>query len=212
MVVLGITGGIGAGKSRILEILREDYRAFVIQADEVAKRLEEPGQPGLAGLVAQFGSQILCADGSLDRECFAGMIFRDSAMLEQVNAIIHPLTWKAIQTELAAADAKLAAVEAALFDERSRELCEYLVFVDTEQERRIERIMKSRGYTREKCLDIMGSQPDRAAFLKLADFVIDNNGTQEEVRHQIAAMFHQIAERSAAGKITDKKDDTDEIS
>lgn len=213
MVVLGITGGVGAGKSRILEILREEYHALVIQADEVAKKLEEPGQPGLTELVRRFGTGILSPEGSLDRERFAGLIFRDSTMLETVNQIIHPLTWQAIKEQLAAADAELAAVEAALFDERSREICQYLVFVDTEKERRIERLMESRGYSREKCLDIMENQPDRNDFLKLADYVIDNNGTKIQVRQEIARVLDAITKAAMNScKFTDKKDDTDEIS
>lgn len=212
MLVLGITGGVGAGKSRVLDILREEYHALVIEADQVAKKLEEPGQPGLAALVARFGSGILSADGCLDREQFAELIFHDSGMLREVNSIIHPLTWQAIKDQLAASDAELAAVEAALFDERNRDICRYLIFVDTQQERRVERLMKNRGYSREKCLDIMGNQPDREAFLALSDYVIDNNGTKEQVHRQIARMLAEIADISPDRKITDKKDDTDEIS
>lgn len=212
MLVLGITGGVGAGKSRALDILREEYHALVIEADQVAKKLEEPGQPGLAALVARFGSGILSTDGCLDREQFAELIFHDSGMLREVNSIIHPLTWQAIKDQLAASDAELAAVEAALFDERNRDICRYLIFVDTQQERRVERLMKNRGYSREKCLDIMGNQPDREAFLALSDYVIDNNGTKEQVHRQIARMLAEIADISPDRKITDKKDDTDEIS
>lgn len=212
MLVLGITGGVGAGKSRVLDILREEYHALVIEADQVAKKLEEPGQPGLAALVARFGSGILSTDGCLDREQFAELIFHDSGMLREVNSIIHPLTWQAIKDQLAASDAELAAVEAALFDERNRDICRYLIFVDTQQERRVERLMKNRGYSREKCLDIMGNQPDREAFLALSDYVIDNNGTKEQVHRQIARMLAEIADISPDRKITDKKDDTDEIS
>lgn len=185
MRVIGITGGVGAGKSRILDILKEEYGAQVIQADLVAKELEEPGRPGYEKLVETFGRGILSEDGSIDRAAFAGLIFSDEEALRKVNAIIHPMTWQAVKDRVATCRGNLVAVEAALFDERSRETCGELWFVDTSEENRIERLRKNRGYSREKSLDIMENQPSREAFLALADYVIDNNGTVEDVRRQI---------------------------
>ncbi len=166
----------------------------MIQADLVAKELEEPGRPGLEGLVEYFGPGILDQDGRLDRERFAGMIFQDEEALAAVNRIIHPLTWSAIKERVAETGAGLVAVEAALFDEHSREVCQYLVFVDASRENRIKRLMENRGYSREKCLDIMKNQPDREAFLKLADYVIDNNGGLGQVRRQIREMLEEITD------------------
>lgn len=185
MRVIGITGGVGAGKSRILDILKEEFGAHVIQADVVAKELEEPGQPGYKQLLETFGKGILSEDGTIDRTAFAEMIFSDELAIRQVNAIIHPMVWQTVKEQIAKSHAALVAVEAALFDERSREACEELWFVDTSEENRIRRLFKNRGYSREKSLSIMGNQPSRENFLDLADQVIDNNGTPEEVRRQI---------------------------
>lgn len=185
MMVLGLTGGVGAGKSRILELFSNDYGAQVIQADLVARKLEEPGQPGLVGLVSLFGSGILQTDGTLDRKGFADRIFGNPEALKRVNALIHPLTWNEIKRQIRESSANLVVVEAALFDERSREVCQYLLYVDTKDEIRIQRLMENRGYSREKCLDIMKNQADRNGFLELADFVIDNSGSLEESRLQI---------------------------
>ena len=185
MMVLGLTGGVGAGKSRILELFSHDYGAQVIQADLVARKLEEPGQPGLTGLVSLFGTGILQKDGTLDRKGFADRIFGNPEALKRVNALIHPLTWNEIKRQIRESSAELIVVEAALFDERSREVCQYLLYVDTQDEIRIQRLMENRGYSREKCLDIMKNQADRNDFLKLADFVIDNSGSLEESRLQI---------------------------
>lgn len=185
MRVIGITGGVGAGKSRILDILKEEFGAHVIQADVVAKELEEPGQPGYKRLLETFGKGILSEDGTIDRTAFAEMIFSDEEAIRQVNAIIHPMVWQTVKEQIAKSHAALVAVEAALFDERSREACEELWFVDTSEENRIRRLFKNRGYSREKSLGIMGNQPPRETFLGLADQVIDNNGTPEEVRRQI---------------------------
>lgn len=185
MKVIGITGGVGAGKSRILAILQEEYDALLIQADEVAKDLEEPGQPGYERLLAVFGPSLLAEDRTIDRHRLAELIFRDPQALEQVNSIIHPLAWAAIKAQIRDSDANLIAVEAALFDRQSREICTELWYVDTSVENRIRRLMKGRGYDREKCCRMMDSQPSREEFLALADRVIDNNGTLAEVRQQI---------------------------
>lgn len=189
MRVIGITGGVGAGKSRILEILKKEYHAQVIQADIVARELEEPGQPGYQKLVETFGKSILSADGSIDRAVLARLIFSDGEALKAVNAIIHPLAWQAVKDRVAESRADLVAVEAALFDERSREVCGELWFVDTSEENRIRRLHKNRGYSREKSLSIMENQPSREAFLALADCVIDNNGTVSDVKSQIGQIL-----------------------
>lgn len=185
MKVIGITGGVGAGKSRILTILQEEYDARLIQADEVAKDLEEPGQPGYERLLAAFGPSLLAEDQTIDRRRLAELIFYDPRALKQVNDIIHPLTWTAIKAQICDSNANLIAVESALFDRQSREICTELWYVDTSVENRIRRLMESRGYDREKCCRIMDSQPSREEFLALADRVIDNNGTLAEVRQQI---------------------------
>ena len=91
--VVALIGGVGNGKSRVLDILKEDYQAVVIQADEVAKHLEEKGQPGLIKLTEAFGTGILDSEGNLDRAAFAEKIFQNPEALEQVNVIIHPLVW-----------------------------------------------------------------------------------------------------------------------
>lgn len=185
---------MGAGKSRILSILKEEYQAEIIQADEVAKELEEPGQEGYRRLLRLFGKGILANDGTIDRMYLASVIFRDKTALENVNAAIHPLTWDEMQRRVNASQAPLVALEAALFDETSKAMCEELWFVDTSEANRIERLMENRGYSREKCLDIMAKQKDRASFLRLADVVIDNNGSIEAVRCQIADILKKAAE------------------
>lgn len=191
-LVLGITGGVGAGKSRILEILKQEYGARIIQADQVAAALEAPGEPGLLALTELFGTEILDRDGSLDRKAFARRIFTDEKALDMVNQVIHPMTWKKIQEMLEQEPCPVTAVEAALFNEESRSLCRHLVFIDTSEEDRILRLMEGRGYSREKCLDIMKNQPDRAYFLQLSDYVIDNNGSLEAVRSQVRRMMEEV--------------------
>lgn len=194
MKIIGITGGVGAGKSRILTILKEEYGARIIQADQVAKELEEPGREGLRLLTEEFGDGILRPDGSLDRAAFAAFIFRDKAALEKVNELIHPLTWKTIGRMIEESAAPIVAVEAALFTEETKHICQRLWYVDTEDEIRIARLMADRGYSREKCLDIMKNQAGREEFKRISDAVIDNSGTLDEVRRQIALLLQNYSQ------------------
>ncbi len=195
MAVLGITGGVGAGKSRILRILKEVYGARVIQADQIAKELEEPGCPGLTALEKVFGADILDGNGCLDRPAFAQLIFGDPQARETVNQILHPLVWQEIKRRTSEGREELVAVEAALFDERSKQLCEYLIFVDADEKRRSQRLMEHRGYTRTRCIEMINSQPSRTDFLAIADFVIDNNGTVEHVQQQLSRILEEVSRR-----------------
>ena len=195
MKVIGITGGVGSGKSRVLALLEEEFGATVILADEVARQLEEPGQPGLTRLMEYFGREILGEDGHLDRARLAARIFEDPEALEAVNRMIHPLVWQAIRDRIAAVAAplegeqtalpSLVAIESALFDSRTRSLCQEMWLIDTSDENRISRLMAGRGYSREKCLSIIRNQRSREEFLAFCDVVIDNNGSLEQVRQQI---------------------------
>lgn len=191
MKIIGITGGVGAGKSRILDILKSQYQAEIIEADQVARELEEPGREGYQKLIASFGTEILDDTGIIDRKKFAEMIFQDKEALKKVNGMIHPMAWEEIKRQVRASGAELVAVEAALFDEESRSFCDELWYIDTSEENRIARLMENRGYTREKCLDIMKNQRSRQEFLQLADVTIDNNGEAEETARQIAVCLNR---------------------
>lgn len=191
MKIIGITGGVGAGKSRILDILKSQYQAEIIEADQVARELEEPGREGYQKLIASFGTEILDDTGIIDRKKFAEMIFQDKEALKKVNGMIHPMAWEEIKRQVRASGAELVAVEAALFDEESRSFCDELWYIDTSEENRIARLMENRGYTREKCLDIMENQRSRQEFLQLADVTIDNNGEAEETARQIAVCLNR---------------------
>ena len=117
MKVIGITGGVGAGKSRVLALLEEEFGAGIILADEVARQLQEPGQPGFVRLLEYFGDGILGEDGRLDRAGLAARIFRDQEALEAVNRMIHPLVWQTIQKMAADFGRPPAAGETALGDQ-----------------------------------------------------------------------------------------------
>lgn len=185
MRVIGLTGGVGSGKSRILKILQQDWQAEIIQADLVAKQLEEPGGPGYRKLVEALGNGILAASGAIDRHRLAALIFAHEDIRRKVNSIIHPMTWEAIRDRIRHTGKALVAVEAALYDQKADDIYDELWYVYTSKEVRITRLMESRGYSRERILAVMASQPAEEEYRQWSDFVLDNNGTIDEVKKQI---------------------------
>lgn len=182
--VIGLTGGVGSGKSSVLKILKETYGADIIQADLVAAELEEPGREGYLALLKQFGEGILREDRTIDRGRFAALIFADKQALETVNRLIHPMTWARIRELTEESKAELVVVEAALLD-KTGDIYDELWYVYTSEENRIRRLMESRGYSRDKVLSIIANQPSEKEFLQAADAVIDNNGSPQELNVQI---------------------------
>lgn len=189
MRVIGMTGGVGSGKSRILDFLRENYDAWVIQADLVAKELMEPGQDGYVALTVALGRGILQEDQWIDRSRLSQMMFQDEAVIRQVNGIIHPMVWQQIKEQIQQQNAELVVVEAALPGENHSDIYSELWYVYTSEENRIQRLAENRGYSREKSLSMMANQPKEAQFRLLADEVIDNNGSIEETNQQIRAIL-----------------------
>ena len=188
MKVIELTGGVGAGKSRILELLRDRYGAKILKADETARGLQKKGQPGYEKIVNTFGTGILGPDGELDREKLASLIFTDEAAREKINEIIHPLVWKQIHESVRTAREEggaLFVVETAIPDQNPDDIYDEVWYVYTLRECRIRRLMDSRGYSREKCLKMMESQSSEEEFAKAADHMINNNGSMEDVRRQL---------------------------
>lgn len=181
MKILGITGGVGAGKSTVLAWMEEKYRARVIQADQVAHLLQEPGNACYERIVEAFGTQILDKEKRICRSSLASLVFRDGALLERLNAIVHPLVKEYIieemEQERRRGQAPFVVVEAALLlEDRYDLICDEIWYVYADEETRIDRLMKSRGYSREKALGIMQNQMAEEEFRRRCKFVIDNSG------------------------------------
>ncbi len=183
--IIGITGGVGAGKSTVLNILKDEYGAYLILADDVAHTLYEPGTEGYRELVRTLGEDILDTDGKIDRAKLSDLIFGDGTIRETVNGIIHPLTWEAIRREADASDSALVAVESAIFNTAPEGFFDEIWYVAATEENRIKRLEENRGYTREKCLDILAAQDTDEDYRKIAGRIIDNNGDEESVKDQI---------------------------
>ena len=191
--IIGITGGVGAGKSSVLEILKTKYGAKILLADLVAHELMEPGSEGLKRVVDALGNGFLKGDGSVDRKALADLLFRDPQALKKVNSIIHPMVWEYMKSSARESEQSLIVIEAAVFDTAPAGLFDEIWYVYTSEENRIRRLMESRGYTREKGESIIKRQDPEAAYRKMADRVIDNNKTAKETEQQIKEILgHEI--------------------
>ena len=183
--MISLVGGVGSGKSRILELLKEEFGAEVIQADLVARQLEEPGRPGHKALLEAFGQKILGEDGYLRKDLLAALVFGDPEARERINGLIHPLVWDEVRLWALKSKASLVVVESAILSENRDDFFDEVWYVYTLKECRIRRLMDSRGYSREKCLKMMESQSSEEEFAKAADQMINNNGSMEDVRRQL---------------------------
>lgn len=191
MKVISLTGGVGSGKSAVLKLLDEEYGAEVILADLVARQVMEPGESGYEKIIELFGTGFLAPDKSIDRTKMADQVFKDKESVGRVNAVIHPLVWNAIEVKIAASSKTMVVVEAALFDEVHNAMFDEIWYVYTSVEIRIKRLMENRGYTREKCLDIMANQATEETFRSFADRVINNNGSVEDLRGQLTEILKE---------------------
>ena len=179
--IIGITGGVGAGKSSVLAVLKEDFGAKIILADLVAHDLMEPGSEGLKRVTEALGTSFLALDGSVDRKALADVIFRNKDAL------------KTMKEAAEAAEEQLVIIEAAVFDTAPKDLFDELWYVYTTKENRITRLMANRGYSREKCEDIIGRQASEEEYRALCDRVIDNNGDESDIKRQLKEILdHEI--------------------
>ncbi len=190
MVVIGITGGVGAGKSEILKYLKERCNCRIVMADQVAHSLEEPGEKCYDSLVALLGSEVVGADGRIDKQRMAGEIFGDPGTLAKVNAIVHPAVKEAILDMIAEerrADAlDFFFLEAALLIEDGYErIVDEMWYIHAEVAVRQSRLKASRGYSDERIAKILGGQLSEEEYRSHCRVVIENNGTLEYVYKQI---------------------------
>lgn len=193
MKVLGITGGVGSGKSRVLEYLKTGYGAVVCQLDETAKKLQKAGTSCYDRIVESFGTEILAEDGELDRGRLAQIVFRDESKLILLNEIVHPEVKRQVIQYIFEEKRKqspLYVIEAALLPTAGYEdICDEMWYIFVKETVRRERLKASRGYTEEKITDMIQSQPSEDIFRKTCTAVIDNSGSFEETKKQIGELL-----------------------
>nr|WP_308648624.1 dephospho-CoA kinase [uncultured Agathobacter sp.] len=193
MKFIGITGGVGAGKSAILDYLKNKPDTKVMLADEIAHELMVPGTQCYDRLKAEFGTEdIYQKDGFFDRIKLAQVIFSDDEKRKKLNGIVHPAVRKYVIGQAAyerkEGKIKLLVLEAALLiEEHYDEICDELWYIYTSEENRRIRLKKQRNYSDEKINEIFNSQLTDEKFRKACRVVIDNNGTIEAAEAQIEA-------------------------
>ena len=207
--VLGITGGIGSGKSLALSYLQNKYNCFVIKADDIGNEVKLKGNACYKAIVKLLGKEILGDDKEIDKNLMAEKIFADSDLVEKVNDIIHPAVRKEIEHRIKvnSGDYKIFVIEAALLCEADYfSLLNELWEINATKETRIERLMSSRGYSFEKCESIIGLQhctefyenankeyqdkAERKDYYGLK--IINNDSTPEDLYNQIDNAMEEI--------------------
>lgn len=196
---VGLTGGIGSGKSEVSRLLA-GHGALVVDSDVLAREAVAPGSPGLAAVVAEFGDAVLGPDGSLDRQALSRVVFADPARRAALEGIVHPYVRRR-SAEIAGATAPGTVVvhdvpllvEAGLADRY-----DLVVVVDVSEETQVGRLTALRGMSVQEARARLAAQASRAARLAAADLVVDNDGSLEELRRRVDALWAELSRRAAS--------------
>ena len=190
LLFIGITGGIGAGKTEILSYIGKHYKCEIYLADQVAHEVKKPGTECFRALIDLLGREILASDGQIDKGRMAEKIFGDSSLLEKVMGFIHPAVMEYLLEHLEkareAGEVELFFVEAALLIECGyRKLVDEMWYIYADENVRRNRLKQARGYSGKKIESIMSKQLSEQKFRENCDFIIDNSGTLADSYRQI---------------------------
>jgi dephospho-CoA kinase len=194
---VGLTGGIGAGKSEVSARLAAQG-AVVIDADAIAREVVEPGTEGLAEVVAAFGPEVLLPDGRLDRPRLGEIVFADPGLRGKLNEIVHPRVGaRMAELEREAGPASIVVHDVPLIAESGRtDAYDLVVVVDVPPRVQVDRLVRRRGMTREQAEARMAAQASREQRLAIADIVIDNSGSLAELDRQVGDLWSELRRRS----------------
>jgi len=201
MLRVGLTGGIGSGKSEVAGLLAE-RGAVVIDSDVLAREVVEPGTPGLAAVVEAFGPAVLTADGRLDRERLAQVVFADQWARERLNAIIHPLVRAASAARAAAVpdDAVVVHDIPLLVEAGLTEGWDVVVVVAASPATQLDRLVRSRGMDPAAAQARIDAQMPLADKVSVADVVINNDGSRAALVAQVDELWARLHGAAAAGR------------
>lgn len=204
---VGLTGGIGAGKSEVSARLAAQG-AVVIDADAIAREVVEPGTEGLAEVVEAFGPEVLLPDGRLDRPRLGEIVFADPELRGKLNAIVHPRVGaRMAELEREAGPASIVVHDVPLIAESGRtDAYDLVVVVDVPPRVQLDRLVRRRGMTREQAEARMAAQASREQRLAIADIVIDNSSSLTELDRQVGDLWSELRRRSV--KASDHDGDT----
>lgn len=198
MKIVGLTGNIASGKSLVASILK-NHGAKVIDVDDIAKKIVEPGQPTWEKIVSNFGKDILNPDGTINRKSLGEIIFNNEEKRKILNDITHPVIIESAREKVEEHkrdNAQVVIIEAALIVEKGglKDLIEKLIVVTSDQESQIERLAERNEYSKEEALSRINSQMPSSEKSKHGDYVIDNSGTLEETKNQVNLLWQKIVE------------------
>ena len=196
MKVIGITGNIASGKSTVARMF-EALGARIIDADEIARIVVEPGEPAWKEIVGEFGKDILEPGGAIDRKRLGGIVFGDEARRKRLNEITHPRIMERIRglvREYEKEKAPVVMIEAALIVEKGglKDLIDALIVVTADEETQIRRLMEGKGYSREEAVSRLRAQMPAREKMIHGDYIIDNSGSLEDTRARAKAVSEAI--------------------
>lgn len=190
MTVIGVTGGIGSGKSLVCRILRDKYKAYIINTDEIARKQMSKGGDSYINILDYFGKGILLDNGEIDRAKLASIVFNDSNELLKLNQITHPNVIERVRDIISKNQRDIIVIETALAIESGLDLlCNYVWFIHSSEDIRKQRLMDTRDLSEEKINSIFKSQSKSKDFLDKGYLIIDNNNGIKELEEKIEKLI-----------------------
>ena len=196
-MLIGLTGGIGSGKTTVSDLLGE-WGAVIVDADVIAREVVAAGSPGLAAVAAAFGPEVVGADGEMDRERVAAIVFADPDARATLNGIVHPLVRARSKELTEAAPPGSVVVQAIplLAETGQRGSFDLVVVVDVDPEVAVARLVEWRGMTEADARARIAAQASREQRLAIADVVLDNSGDLPSLEEQVAELWRELSDRS----------------
>lgn len=193
MILVGLTGGIGSGKSTVSARLAA-RGAVILDADAITREVQLPGSPVLVELAERFGPEVIAADGSLERQALADIVFTDPEALKALNAIVHPAVGREMNRRMIEqrTTTNVVILDIPLLTENPREGLQGRIVVDVPVETQVERLVKHRGFDEADARARIGRQASRDERLATADFVVDNSGAPEDLEPQIDRLWRWL--------------------
>lgn len=194
MKIIGLTGGVGCGKSTVASVIKENFNAAVLIADDIGAELMKPGQSCYREVVAAFGNEVVAADGNLDRKKIAAIVFADDVKLSILNGIIHPQVKEYIKAEIQKIkqddEKKYVFIESAIILKCGYDdICDEFWYVSAPYEERVRRLKTSRGYSDAKIEAIMDSQNKEEEFEKQCSIILENDGDIKKIFSQLKILL-----------------------
>ena len=196
MKVIGITGGVGSGKTQVLEYLNDKYGATICLTDEVARKLQRKGGEVFDAIVNHFGEDILDEKGEIDRPKLGSIVFTDAEELAVLNSLVHPAVKAEVKKEIIKEERKNTNIflleSALLIEDDYEEICDEIWYIHVDADIRKKRLMYARGYSEKRVDNIIASQMKKREYMMNCDRVIDNSGVFGETTMQLDQIIKDL--------------------